>query len=242
MLVRYASPEYTASSEDGTVSTDTRAGLRIAGVTVERGGRTLLRDVTCTVPPGGVLAVLGPSGSGKTSLLRVAAGLLAPVAGSVSVPPGPVGYAFQEHRLLPWRTVLQNVLIPLGRRARSAERDRALVLLAEFGVGDVAERLPGELSGGMRQRVSLVRALLVRPALLLADEPLSAVDRATRRMVASAARHRANGAAVLWVTHDPEEAALVSPDALVLGPDGGETRSTAQLSPATLDSGSRGQG
>ncbi|WP_249124636.1 ATP-binding cassette domain-containing protein [Saccharopolyspora erythraea] len=199
---------------------DAETGLSLERVSVERGGRAVLSEVTADVRGGEVLAVLGPSGAGKTSLLRVVAGLLAPSGGSVRTPPGRLGYAFAEHRLLPWRTVLQNVLIPLGRREGRTARERALSLLDEFGVGGTADRRPAELSGGMRQRVALVRALVVRPALLLADEPLSAVDRQARRSATAAACRHLGGAAALWVTHDPEEAAAVAERALLIGTGG----------------------
>lgn len=175
----------------------------------------VLRNVDLAVAPGEFVALLGRSGSGKSTLLRIAAGLDRDVTGTVDVT-GSVSIAFQEPRLLPWRRVWQNIVLglPTGR----ASRETAAEALAEVELADMEERWPLTLSGGQAQRVSLARALVRRPDVLLLDEPFGALDALTRmamhRLVAALwLRHRP---AVLLVTHDVDEALLLSDRVLVL--------------------------
>ncbi|MFI9118352.1 ABC transporter ATP-binding protein [Streptomyces bikiniensis] len=183
------------------------------------GGKVLFEDVHLDVPPGTVLAVLGPSGSGKSTLLRMAAGLSRPLTGTVTAPRG-VGYAFAEPRLLPWRTALDNVVFALGRRPRPPDLDRGRALLARLGLAGSEGARPGRLSTGMRQRVSLARALMPAAPLLVLDEPTSALDVRLREEVSTAllALGADAASAVLWATHDPYEAARVADEVLVLTP------------------------
>jgi molybdate transport system ATP-binding protein len=182
-------------------------------------------DVALEVEAGECLALAGPSGAGKTSVLRVVAGLLAPLQGRVeangetwldtarAVDLAPeqrrCGYLFQEYALFPHLSAWQNVAYPLRRVPRHERRERALALLDRFGVAQLAEARPRTLSGGERQRVALARALARRPGVLLLDEPLAALDARTR---ASAARElglvlREVEVPALLVTHDFGEAA-----------------------------------
>jgi molybdate transport system ATP-binding protein len=182
-------------------------------------------DVALQVRPGECLALAGPSGAGKTSVLRIAAGLVHPERGrveansetwldterGVDVPPERrrCGYVFQEYALFPHLSAWQNVAYPLRGMPRAERRERALRLLGRFGLGELAEMRPRTLSGGERQRVAVARALARRPAVLLLDEPLSALDARTR---ASAARELATvlgdvEVPALLVTHDFVEAA-----------------------------------
>jgi molybdate transport system ATP-binding protein len=184
-------------------------------------------DVVLETPAGRCLALAGPSGAGKTSVLRIVAGLLDPTLGRVScgdevwldtaagidVPPERrrCGYVFQEYALFPHLRAWQNVAYPLHDLPRRERRRRALELLDRFGVAQLADARPGTLSGGERQRVAVARALARRPAALLLDEPLSALDARTR---ASAGRElaavlRDSGVPALLVTHDFTEAALL---------------------------------
>jgi molybdate transport system ATP-binding protein len=184
-------------------------------------------DVALETPAGGCLALAGPSGAGKTSLLRIVAGLARPERGRVAcgeetwldtgrdIDLAPeqrhCGYVFQDYALFPHLRAWQNVAYPLSRLARSERRRRALELLDRFGVAHLADARPRTLSGGERQRVALARALARRPAALLLDEPLSALDARTR---ASAGRElgavlRETGVPALLVTHDFTEAALL---------------------------------
>jgi molybdate transport system ATP-binding protein len=182
-------------------------------------------DVALEVPAGRCLALAGPSGAGKTSVLRIAAGLVRPERGlveangetwldterAVDVPPERrrCGYVFQEYALFPHLSAWQNVAYPLRGVPRAQRRERALELLDRFGLGDLAEARPRTLSGGERQRVAVARALARRPAVLLLDEPLSALDARTRANASRelAAVLRDVEAPALLVTHDFAEAA-----------------------------------
>lgn len=143
-------------------------------LTVTFGGRTVLRDVTLTVPDGGHIALMGPSGCGKTTLLRVLAGLQAPDAGTVRVEPGRMACVFQEPRLLPWRTAAENVNAVLSDRAQTMPQ--ALAWLERLELADARDQYPAALSGGMQQRVAIARALALQPDILCFDEPTSALD------------------------------------------------------------------
>src|SRR5438309_650861 len=145
-------------------------------------GTEVLREVSLSAPPGELVAVVGPSGCGKTSLLRLAAGLLRPTSGAVVRDPGEVGYVFQDPVLLPWRSVRANVELPgeLRKVAPEARRQRSAQVLALVGLTEFADHHPFALSGGMRMRTSLARALMLQPHLFLLDEPFSAVDELTR--------------------------------------------------------------
>lgn len=148
-----------------------------------------VRSATFTVSEREFVSLLGPSGCGKSTILMAIAGLEPPSAGDVRINGAPVdgpvpslGIAFQDATLLPWRSTLQNVLYPaeIRRLDRDLYGERAVRMLRKVGLGDFLDRKPGELSGGMRQRVALVRALVYAPELLLLDEPFSALDAITR--------------------------------------------------------------
>lgn len=174
------------------------------------GGLTVLRDVTFHVAPGEIMGVVGPSGAGKSTILKLIAGILAPDEGNVVVGDGPIGYVFQEPRLLPWRSALDNVAAAL--RAQGASKTEAWAVAASWlqrvGLGGFERYRPAELSGGMAQRVSIARALAVSPAILLMDEPLGNVDVALRvsllDLLESVLRERRT--TVVYVTHELMEA------------------------------------
>jgi sulfonate transport system ATP-binding protein len=181
------------------------------------GGRTVLADLDLSIAPGEFVALLGRSGSGKSTLLRILAGLDREATGEVHAPE-PVAVAFQEPRLLPWKSVWRNVA--LGLTGHEVRR-RAEQALAEVGLDAHTDAWPLTLSGGEAQRVSLARALVREPRLLLLDEPFGALDALTRLTAQSLVerlwvRHRP---AVLLVTHDVDEALLLADRVLVL--DGG---------------------
>lgn len=194
--------------------------------------------VDLVVDAGEVVAVVGPSGVGKTTLLRTAAGLVAPLAGEVRLR-GRAATVFQDARLLPRRSVLANTLFGLGRAATAAEEARARSLLARLDLAGTEGAVPAELSGGMRRRVALARALLVEPDLLLADEPFAHLDPERADTVASLVRdHVAGGGGVLLAAHEAERVADLADHVVDLGaaaPEGEpcRTRRSASGSPTT---------
>ncbi|GLK69137.1 ABC transporter ATP-binding protein [Hansschlegelia plantiphila] len=181
--------------------------------------RRLYRDFRLDVADGGFVALLGPSGLGKTTLLNMIAGVDRDFAGRVAFSRGPdprIGYVFQSPRLLPWRTVLQNVVLPLPK-SRDSER-RAKVVLEEMGLGDAEDVYPERLSLGMQRRVALARAFALEPDLLLMDEPFVSLDEANadrlRDLLAELIAARPT--TVLFVTHDSREAVRLADRVVVL--------------------------
>jgi sulfonate transport system ATP-binding protein len=194
----------------------------VRDLTKRFGERTVLKGLNLTVARGEFVALLGRSGSGKSTLLRVLAGLDGAVEGHADVT-GTVSVAFQQPRLLPWRKVWHNVVLGLHQDGVAKSRNRALAAkaLAEVQLAERADAWPLTLSGGEAQRVSLARALVREPDLLLLDEPFGALDALTRlamhRLVADLWRRHRPG--VLLVTHDVDEALRLADRVLVL--DGG---------------------
>ena len=203
----------------------TGLGVHLAGLGKRFGERTVLDDIALDVSPGQFVAIVGRSGCGKSTLLRLLVGLETPSSGEVRLGDASPAAArddvrilFQEARLLPWRTVLQNVKLGLDSADAIA---RARDALAQVGLADRADDWPAVLSGGQRQRVALARALVHRPRLLLLDEPLGALDALTRiemqRLIESVWREF-RFTAVL-VTHDVAEAVALA-DRVLLVEDG----------------------
>jgi NitT/TauT family transport system ATP-binding protein len=210
--------------------------------TYDSGGRpvTALAETDLTVEPGEFVSLVGPSGSGKTTLLNILAGLLTPSRGQVSITGGggdgkvpAVGYMTQHDTLLAWRTTLANVAFPLelygvGKRERLS---RAAALLDRVGLGEFGGHFPHQLSGGMRQRASLARALTYGPPVLLLDEPFGALDGATRVALHRVLLDVCNelGTTVLLVTHDLAEAVSLSDRVLALAPRPGRVVAEYQV-------------
>jgi len=203
--------------------------LLVDGLSHSYGKRQVLRSISLEIGAGESVALLGPNGSGKSTLLRLVAGLLTPTAGHVALAGSAaaagrpeVGILFQESRLLPWRTVLRNVTLPLELAGESLPRARttAEAALKSVGAGQLLERNPTEISGGERGRAALARALVRKPALLLLDEPFAALDAITRARLDDELPELVAGAATLLVTHDISEALLVADRVLMLGADG----------------------
>ena len=185
-------------------------------------GVRALEPTRLAVAPGEFVSIIGPSGCGKSTLLRLVAGLLEPTAGTaVRRPEATVAYVFQAPTLMPWADVRRNVRLPLELAGAAPEAAEARVnaALATVGLADFAHAYPRELSGGMQMRVSIARALVTDPRLLLMDEPFGALDEITRadlraELLLITARTRAT---VLFVTHSIPEAVLLSDRVLVLG-------------------------
>jgi NitT/TauT family transport system ATP-binding protein len=181
------------------------------------------------VDAGEFLAVLGPSGCGKSTLLRMIARLDQPNAGSILFEPADerfqTAFVFQDAHLLPWRTVLDNAALPLELMgvARAERQERARAALDQVRLLDVTDRYPAQLSGGMRMRVSLARALVTEPRLLLLDEPFAALDEITRFHLDVQLRElwQRRGMTVIFVTHSISEAAFLANRAVVMARRGG---------------------
>ena len=188
---------------------------------------TALRETTLVVRPGEFVSVVGPTGCGKSTLLNVAAGLLAPSSGDVSVFGAPLsglngkaGYLFQSEALLPWRTALDNVTV--GLEFRGVERAEAVrqaeAWLQRVGLRGHGHRYPHQLSGGMRKRVALAQTLILDPQIILMDEPFSALDIQTRQLMENELLElwSADRKSVVFITHDLEEAISLSDRVVVL--------------------------
>jgi NitT/TauT family transport system ATP-binding protein len=190
---------------------------------------TALEEVSLSIKPGEFVSLLGPSGCGKSTLLRCIAGLETPSAGSITVnnnvvtaPPDGLGMVFQRDALLDWRTVADNLMLPIDFRGgdREAARPRAASLLAMTGLQGFENCYPSQLSGGMRQRVSICRALVDDPVLLLMDEPFGALDALTRDQMNVELQRMwlAEHKTVIFVTHSINEAIFLGDRVVVMTP------------------------
>ena len=188
------------------------------------GDLVVIDGMSLDIAAGEFLAILGPSGCGKSTLLRILARLNQPDRGTLTIAPSDSGfqtsYVFQDAHLLPWLTVRQNTALPLELTGVNPAEHAARVtrVLSEVGLADAESRYPAELSGGMRMRVSLARALVTEPRLLLLDEPFAALDEITRFRLESRLRELwlERGMTVVLVTHSITEAAFLANRAIVL--------------------------
>ena len=197
-------------------------------------------EVDLDVRAGEIVVLLGPSGCGKSTILRALAGLLPPAGGRAEVDGRPVGDAsagcamvFQEDALLPWRSARRNVEYALKLRGvpRAQRRARAENLLGQVGLDGFGDHLPGQLSGGMRQRVQLARTLATQPRVMLMDEPFGALDAQTRSdmqqlLISVWERHRTT---ILFVTHDVDEALLLADRIVLLSPRPATVRTIVEI-------------
>ena len=226
---------FAAGTEEDAVVID---GLDHAFRVSDGGSVVALRDINLNVGPREFVAVVGPSGCGKSTLLRVIAGLVRPTRGraralgdEIGRHRGEVGLVFQRPTLLPWLDILENVIFPLrhmGRPVTAAHRERAMALLASVGLAEFARRAPGELSGGMQQRVGICRALITDPRLLLMDEPFAALDALTREELGFELLRICGEQpkAVLFITHSIQEAVMLADRVVVMTPRPGRVRAT----------------
>ena len=176
--------------------------LKLTAVSYSYGNQSVLKSKDLLLNPGERIAIMGPSGCGKTTLLGLALGVLKPGAGQVENTFRKTVAVFQEPRLLPWRTALENVNLVLGDG--KATQERAEYYLRQVQLGDAVNKYPRELSGGMQQRVSVARALAAEGDLLVLDEPFKAMDEALRDQIIALVSQTKG--AVLLVTHDAAEA------------------------------------
>ncbi len=194
------------------------------------GSTTIIENLRSTIDAGDFVCFLGPSGCGKSTLLRLIAGLDVPTAGSIEGVPQRKGFVFQDGALLPWKSALENVtlseelLAPAADRSPKDRAQRARSLLDQLGLKGHEDKFPQELSGGMRMRVSVARALFSEPDLLLLDEPFSALDETIRFRLQEEFRalwFRRRFTAIL-VTHSVQEAVFLSNRIFFFSPKGGK--------------------
>jgi NitT/TauT family transport system ATP-binding protein len=216
------------------------SAVLLEGVAKSFGATSAIEDVSCAVADNAFVSIVGPSGCGKSTLLRMTAGLVAPTRGSITVrgmrvtgPIRGVGMVFQSPVLLPWRSTLGNILFvaEMGGAKPSHHRARALELMALAGLAGFEESYPHELSGGMQQRAAICRAMLLRPPLILMDEPFGALDVITRETMGFALQTlwTESRSTVLFVTHSIGEAVLLSDVVIVMTPRPGRVRDVVSI-------------
>lgn len=226
--MRPSSPEQAIARESAGIAANYVSVKNVSKVfRSSRGDFKALHDINLNIRSGEFLSIVGPSGCGKSTLLRCIAGLEKVSGGTVTIlgqpvtePPENLGMVFQRDVLLDWRTVMNNVLLPIEFRGKKVKdyKARADQLLKVFGIDGFQNRYPWELSGGMRQRVAISRALLSDPALLLMDEPFGALDALTRDDL-NVELQRISGQdqkTVLFVTHSIPEAVFLSDRVVVM--------------------------
>jgi len=222
--------------------------IRVAGLSVTMGQgakrQVVLSHIDFAVPEGAFVCLIGPSGCGKSTLLKVLAGLVEPTSGTVSVAglaPGEaarqsqIGLVFQDANLLPWKSALDNAAFLLGVTHKSLPRAelraRAQAMLSLVGLGESGHKRPNELSGGMRQRVSIARALALDPRVLLMDEPFGALDAITREAMTGSLLEiwERTGKTIVFVTHSIDEAVMLASQVHVMGIRPGRIVQTVEI-------------
>ena len=214
--------------------------IRIEGIGHRYGEVEVLRDITLEVPTGRIVCIVGPSGCGKSTLLRLIGGLERPTSGrvlTVGAPPegclNPLTFVFQDFALLPWRSVRGNVSLVLeDHRLAAGQAERIVAdVLARTRLSDFGDALPRQLSGGMKQRVAIARALAVEPAVMLMDEPLSALDSQTRELLMDdlVALWTRTPFTAVYVTHNLAEAVRLGHSIVVLSRRPGRVREVVEI-------------
>jgi NitT/TauT family transport system ATP-binding protein len=214
--------------------------IELHGIAHAYGKSEVLRDITLTIPNGQIVCIVGPSGCGKSTLLRLIGGLEMATLGEVlqvGEPPqgclNPLTYIFQDFALLPWRTVYGNISLVLEDHGIKGKQARALItdVLERTRLLDFADALPKQLSGGMKQRVAIARALAVKPAVMLMDEPLSALDSQTRELLMDdlISLWTRQPFTAVYVTHNLAEAVRLGHTIVVLSRRPGQIRETLSI-------------
>ena len=209
--------------------------LVVEGLTRRFGETLALAPTTLAVAPGEFVSIVGPSGCGKSTLFNIVAGVLAPTAGRVLIDgtdvtgrSGHVGYMLQKDLLLPWRTVLENIVLGavLKGTAGAREREEGVALARRYGLGEFINHYPSALSGGMRQRVALMRTLAMHHDLMLLDEPFAALNSQTRLSMQQWLLRvwDEQKRTVIFVTHDIDEAIFLADRVVVMTPRPGRVR------------------
>ncbi len=204
--------------------------LELAKVSKGYNGQVLLDRVSMNIAANEVTGLLGPSGSGKSTILKLFAGIVRPDSGTVRVGSKQIGFVFQEHRLIPWKTAGENVCFSLQAAGmkKQAAREQAKNILGRVELGACINHYPIQLSGGMCQRVSIARALAIQPDILLLDEPFSSLDMDLKNNLLDfleliLREHR--DMTVLYVTHDPSELTRIAHSVYQVA-DGGQLKKT----------------
>ncbi|WP_459815971.1 ABC transporter ATP-binding protein [Geotalea toluenoxydans] len=214
--------------------------ITLTNISYAYGEQTVLEDINFTAAAGEFICLLGPSGCGKSTLLRLLAGLARPTTGTLTLDGKPIngpgldrGVVFQDYSLFPWMTAGQNVVLALEQafpgKSRTKHRQTAQAYLEMVGLNDVFHKLPGALSGGMRQRAAIARAFAINSPVLLMDEPFGALDAITRAKLQDLLlqlwqQNTAERKTVFFVTHDVEEAILLASRVVVMGLNPGSVR------------------
>ena len=207
------------------ISMSLKPAITIDNLNMQYGGTTVLNSVSCNIPAGQWVSIVGPSGCGKSTLLRCVAGLTNPTKGMVQLEGEQPAFVFQDPTLLPWRSAAGNIQLPLELEEQSMENrfDRVLQVAQLVGLEATdINKYPRELSGGMRMRVSIARALIMNPCVLLLDEPFAALDEILRQKLNQELMHiwQTHQMTVLFVTHNVDEAVYLSQRVLVLNANG----------------------
>jgi NitT/TauT family transport system ATP-binding protein len=217
----------------------------ISNVNYSYGSNQVLRDITFTAEAGDFVCLLGPSGCGKSTLLRLLAGLASPTSGIITLDGRPItgpgldrGVVFQDYSLFPWMTAGQNIILALEQafkgKKKGEYREAALGYLEMVGLGTSFDKLPGQMSGGMRQRAAIARAFAVNAPVLLMDEPFGALDAITRARLQDLLlqlwqQKEGERKTVFFVTHDVEEAMLLASRIVVLGLNPGSVKAVFEV-------------
>jgi len=219
------------------VTSPQHAKLEIRDVTQRFESTEALTATSLTVSEGDFVSIVGPSGCGKSTLFNVVSGILRPSSGQVlldgrdiTASPGHVGYMLQKDLLLPWKTALENITLgaALTRRVTRRDKEQAAILAVQYGLGDFLNHYPHAMSGGMRQRVALMRTLAFARDVMLLDEPFGALDSQTRMEMQQwllsvwAEQH----STILFVTHDVDEAIFLADRVVVMSPRPGRIQRT----------------